>query len=205
LLKTRMNDSNMTTAAQTRRTVRQRMTLAEFLTLPEGPPNFEFEKGEVIPTGSRTSLHQDTILELVHLLKRHATQTRTGSVYMGVDVFLPDEEHVYIPDITFLTTAHQDLHWPSDKKIHGTPDLVVEVTSTDPDRDRVEKFRVYFDNGVPWYWIIDPEHFAIEEYRATPEGYVRTASIMSGEEFRPRLFEGLVIKLSELIAQTTTK
>jgi hypothetical protein len=39
----------------------------------------------------------------------------------------------------------------------------------------------------------------VEEYRVSPAGYVRTASILAGEEFRPKLFEGLVINLSELL------
>ena len=181
------------------------MTLAEFLTLPEGPPNFEFEKGAVVPMASPTSRHQDVIFELTRILKDFTRQHTLGYVFMGIDVFLPDEQHVYIPDLGFLSNAKRDHHSADDGKIHGGPDLVVEVTSSDPDRDRVEKFRVYFDNAVPWYWIVDPDHLAIEEYRATPEGYVRTASIMSNEEFRPKLFAGLVIKLSELVVATTTK
>ena len=195
----------MTTAVQTHLTVPRRMTLAEFLTLPEGPPNFEFEKGAVVPMASPTSRHQDVIFELTRILKDFTRQHTLGYVFMGIDVFLPDEQHVYIPDLGFLSNAKRDHHSADDGKIHGSPDLVVKVTSSDPDRDRVEKFRVYFDNAVPWYWIVDPDHLAIEEYRATPEGYVRTASIMSNEEFRPKLFAGLVIKLSELITATPAK
>jgi Uma2 family endonuclease len=77
--------------------------------------------------------------------------------------------------------------------------MVVEVTSSMPERDRVHKFRVYYDNGVPWYWIVDSITLAIEEYYATPQGYLRTASVASGEEFRPQLFPGLSINLQVLI------
>jgi Uma2 family endonuclease len=52
---------------------------------------------------------------------------------------------------------------------------------------------------VAWYWIIDGETLAIEEYRATPEGYVRVASVIAGEEFRPALFPGLTINLTALL------
>jgi Uma2 family endonuclease len=195
----------MTTAVQTHLHIPQKMTLAEFLALPEGPPNFEFEKGVVIPMASPTSRHQDVIFELTRILKDFARQRALGYVFMGVDVFLPDDDHVYIPDVGFLSTSKRSVLSEDDGKVHGIPDLVIEVTSSDPDRDRVEKFRVYFDNAIPWYWIIDPDHPSIEEYRATPEGYVRTASIMGGEEFRPRLFEGLGNKLSELIVAPVAK
>ena len=90
-----------------------------------------------------------------------------------------------------------------DQKIHGVPDLAVEVTSSEPERDRLHKLHIYRDNRVPWYWIIDSKNLAIEEYRATPEGYVRKASIAGGEEFRPGLFPGLVINLAALLASSS--
>jgi Uma2 family endonuclease len=77
--------------------------------------------------------------------------------------------------------------------------LVVEVTSSTPARDRVHKFRVYYGNGVPWYWIVDSNSLAIEEYHTTPQGYLRTASIAPGEDFRPQLFPGLAINLVTLL------
>ena len=80
------------------------------------------------------------------------------------------------------------------------PDLAVEVTSSEPDRDRVHKLRLYYENGVPWYWIIDSGNLSIEEYRVTPEGYVRKSSIAAGEEFRPGLFPGLVFNLTALVS-----
>ena len=83
------------------------------------------------------------------------------------------------------------------------PDLAVEVTSSEPERDRLHKLHIYCDNRVPWYWIIDSKNLAIEEYRATPEGYVRKASIAGGEEFRPGLFPGLVINLAALLASSS--
>jgi len=88
---------------------------------------------------------------------------------------------------------------PVDRKIHGSPDLVVEVTSSAPARDRVHKFRVYYGNGLPWYWIIDSNTLAIEEYHAIAQGYLRTASIGPREEFRPQLFPDLVINLAALL------
>jgi Uma2 family endonuclease len=176
----------------------RRMTLEEFRMLPEGPPYYEFEEGEMIPVTSPTADHQDIIIELGHVLRRWTRDQKLGRIFAEVDVYLPDGR-VYIPDFTFLSTGHMHLHSSTDRKIHGTPDLVVEITSGTPARDRVHKFRVYFENGVPWYWIIDQESLAIEEYHATPEGYLRTASVAGGEEFRPHMFPELVINLAVLV------
>jgi hypothetical protein len=122
-----------------------RMTLEEFRALPEGPPYYEFEEGKLIPMGSPTVEHQDLVGELASLLRRFVRERKRGRVCMEVDVYLPDDR-VYIPDISFVSTERVDdlLGFP-DRKIHGAPDLVVEVTSSNPERDRVRKFRVYYE------------------------------------------------------------
>jgi Uma2 family endonuclease len=176
----------------------QRMTLEEFRALPEGPPYYEYEEGELILVASPTPEHQDIVGELSHALRQFVRQHQLGRVVMEVDVYLPDGRG-YIPDLAYLATEHLHLLNPTDRKVHGSPDLVVEVTSSTPARDRVHKFRVYYGNGVPWYWIIDSNTLAIEEYHATPQGYLRTASIAVGEQFQPQLFPGLVINLAALL------
>jgi Uma2 family endonuclease len=176
----------------------QRMTLEDFRALPEGPPYYEYEDGELILVASPTPEHQDIVSELSHLLRQFVRQHQLGRVVMEVDVYLPDGRG-YIPDLAYLTTEHLHLLNPTDRKIHGAPDLVVEVTSSMPARDRVHKFRVYYGNGVPWYWIVDSNTLAIEEYHATAQGYLRTASIGPAEVFQPQLFPGLAINLSVLL------
>jgi Uma2 family endonuclease len=176
----------------------RRMTLEEFRALPEGPPYYEYEEGELILVASPTPEHQDIIGVLWHVLWQFVRQHQMGRVVMEVDVYLPDGRG-YIPDLAYLAPAHLHLLHLTDRKIHGSPDLVVEVTSSTPARDRVHKFRVYYGNGVPWYWIIDSNTLAIEEYHATPQGYLRTASIAPGEDFQPQLFAGLVINLVALL------
>jgi Uma2 family endonuclease len=176
----------------------QRMTLEEFRTLPEGPPFYEYEEGELILVALPTPEHQDIIGVLWNVLRQFVRQRQMGRVVMEVDVYLPDGRG-YIPDLAYLSTERLHLLNPTDRKIHGSPDLVVEVTSSAPARDRVHKFRVYYANGVPWYWIVDANILAIEEYHATPQGYLRTASVAQGEEFQPQLFPGLTINLETLL------
>jgi Uma2 family endonuclease len=176
----------------------QRRTIEDFRALPEGPPYYEYEEGELILVASPTPEHQDIIGILWSTIWHFVRQHQLGRVVMEVDVYLPDGRG-YIPDLAYLTTEHLHLLDPVDRKIHGAPDLVVEVTSSEPARDRVHKFRVYYGNGVPWYWIIDSTTLAIEEYHATSQGYLRTASIGPGEEFRPQLIPDLVINLAALL------
>jgi Uma2 family endonuclease len=176
-----------------------RMTLEEFRNLPEDPPHFEFENGELIPMTSPKSNLQDIILVVGAALRRHVMRERLGRVFHEVDVYLPDRR-VYSPDLTYLSAARLTMHDPEDQKIHGAPDLVVEVTSVNPSRDRIQKFKVYQDNGVPWYWIVDSDSLSIEEYRLTDEGYIRSATVPSDADFSPGLFPGLTFNLPILLA-----
>lgn len=182
-------------------TQRRKMTLEEFRALPEGPPYYEFDDGELIPMTSPLMEHQDVLLALGEFLRRYVKTEGLGRVCAEVDVYLPDGR-VYIPDLSYLSTDRLGLIGSIDRKIHGAPDLVVEITSSIPQRDRVRKFEVYYRNGVPWYWIVDSQTLAIEEYQHTPQGYLRTASLEAGQEFRPRLFPDLTLNLADLLGVT---
>ena len=178
--------------------IRRKMTKEEFWQLPEGPPDYEFEDGEVIPLPRPHERHQDIMLVLGGILRTYVHANHLGKVRIEVDVELT-ETKTYVPDIVYLSPEHLD-RLGEDGKVHGAPDLAVEISSSSTvSRDRITKFEAYFRAGVPWYWLIDRETFIIEEYHARPEGYVRTAGTDAGEVFRPGLFPGLEINLLELI------
>ena len=178
--------------------VQARKTRADFELLPIGPPHFEFEEGEVIPMPSPTAEHQDVVDALVYPLRQYVRETQAGRVFREVDVYLP-EGRIYIPDLSFLATEHLSLLDPLDRKIHGAPDLVVEVLSLNEARDRIHKFQIYYRNGVTWYWIVNPESLTIEEYQATPTGYQFVSQTEAEEDFCPQLFPNLTLNLATLL------
>jgi Uma2 family endonuclease len=181
------------------RSVRRKMTLEEFRALPEGPPYYEFEDGEVITMTSPHGRHQDVLDGLIRFLKTYLKTHTLGRVWWEIDVELTADK-TYIPDAVYLSNDHLDRYSEEDGKIRGLPDLVVEITSPGSVvRDRVEKFNRYFAAGVPWYWIVDPNALVIEEYQAEARGYLRMASVAAGEVFRPAIFPGLEIDPQELL------
>ena len=94
-------------------TAMRRMTLEDFRALPEGPPDYEYEEGELILVASPTPEHQDIVGELSHLLRQFVRQQQLGRVVMEVDVYLPDGRG-YIPDLAYLATEHLHLLNPAD-------------------------------------------------------------------------------------------
>src|SRR6516165_8483222 len=91
-----------------------RMTLEQYKALPEGPPHFEFEEGELVPMTSPIPEHQDAVDAVKEPLRHFVQQQHLGRVFREVDVYLPDGR-VYIPDLSFLATDRLHLLSPEDR------------------------------------------------------------------------------------------
>lgn len=89
--------------------------------------------------------------------------------FTDVDVFLPDG-NVFRPDVSVVS----DLALiGDDDKIHGVPDLVVEVLSPSTQtNDMGIKKMIYERNGVKEYWIVNPLSKDIYVYKLG-DGYYK--------------------------------
>lgn len=184
---------------------KKRWTIDEWLDLPEGPPFYELEDGRLVEMPSPRLGHQRIVGRLYGILDRWVEEKGLGTVVMAVDVALPTGRG-YIPDLAFIRRERESKLLAPDGKVHGAPDLVVEVISpTTKVRDRVQKMRGYFEAGVEWVWLIDSEDLSVEEFKWTPEGYLRTAAAAFGEVFEPKAFSGLKLNMAELLGKTETK
>jgi Uma2 family endonuclease len=177
------------------------ITQAEFRQLPEGPPDFEFEYGALIPMPRLHGRHQDIVAALVRVLPVYVARNGLGRCWVEIDVELTPEL-TYVPDLVFLAAEHLARYSDEDGKIHGVPDLAVEIVSRhNPGRDRVTKFHNYLAVGVPWYWLIDAESLVVEEYHAEAGRYVRTTAAEGGQVFRPEIFAGLELNVQSLLEE----
>lgn len=177
------------------------LTLADFDALPEGPPNYEFDGGRLIAMPRPHPRHQAILRELSTELTIYLRAHRIGAVWPEIDVQL-SRRRVYVPDLVFLSQSQLDRYSSDRGRIVGAPDLVVEIVSpASASRDRVANFNAYREAGVPWYWLIDSQSLAVEEYRLMPEGYLAVARVAAGEIFRPQLFPDLGVNLAELMGE----
>lgn len=180
------------------------LTLADFDALPEGPPNYEFDGGRLIAMPRPHPRHQAILRELSTELTIYLRAHRIGAVWPEIDVQL-SRRRVYVPDLVFLSQSQLDRYSSDRGRIVGAPDLVVEIVSpASASRDRVAKFNAYREAGVPWYWLIDSQSLAVEEYRLMPEGYLAVARVAAGEIFRPQLFPDLGVNLAELMGEAVS-
>jgi Uma2 family endonuclease len=127
-----------------------------FKMLPEGI-NCQVINNVIYMSPSPTFQHQDTIFEISTQIRNAVSKQSLGKcIGSPIDVFL-DGNNVFQPDIIFLTTPNLSLV-KKDGKIHGAPDIVIEVLSPGNENDdRVKKRKVYEACGVKEYFIVNPQ------------------------------------------------
>jgi Uma2 family endonuclease len=145
--------------------IQTRMTMDEFLALPETMLRRELIYGEIVEAMAAPELdHQDIVLNLAVLLRR-IEKTHGGKAYISpVDVRLAKDVMVQ-PDA--LWVAPDGICKPEGRKrLVGAPDLMVEVLSLSTAYDdRKRKFELYESVGVREYWLVDPRDRLIEVWQ----------------------------------------
>jgi Uma2 family endonuclease len=79
------------------------------------------------------------------------------------------ERDVVQPDVVVVLKDNSII---TRTKINGVPDLMVEILSpSTSNNDLGLKKHLYEDNGVPEYWIVDPDEKVIQEYTLVDGAY----------------------------------
>ena len=74
------------------------------------------------------------------------------------------------PDL--LVVLHENRHiLKEDGYIHGAPDIIIEVLSSDKKRDLVKKKSLYERAGVKEYFTVDPENREINSWLLKEKKY----------------------------------
>lgn len=147
--------------------IKTRLTLEEYLALPETEPPCEYFDGEVVQKASPNLDDGVLAVELGALFREWAR--RATSCVVGVEIrhIAPDRSRVYLPDVS-VTMAERLAGHERGQPVPVTPDVVVEILSPD-DRPSIiiRKIDMYLALGVPVLLVVDPEECSIREYRAT--------------------------------------
>jgi Uma2 family endonuclease len=179
-------------------TITGRMTAAEFMALPEDPnkTRYELVHGEVVVSPSPNFSHAYVVTRLSTRLDTHASAHKLGVVVSDIDTpFGPND--VRRPDVMFFSNAR--LHHIGEVNLEGPPDLCVEVLSpSNRHVDRGDKFELYRDAEVPFYWILDPMTKVVEAYRLEGKEYVPTVTAKDDAVVRLPPFDDLEIRLQEI-------
>ena len=92
-----------------------------------------------------------------------------------------------------------DLEKLDDKGCIGAPDLVIEILSPgNSKREMGEKFRLYEENGIKEYWIVEPTEQNILIYTLQNEKYVGLKPCIEGEIITSPLFPELDFMIDDI-------
>ena len=175
-----------------------RMTVEEFLQIPDDGYNYELINGVVMMSPSPTPKHQAVTWEISTQLGIYLRDHPLGRAFAELDVHLgrgpTGGDLVYKPEILFVRAERlSEMH----DKITGGPDLVVEVISRGSRRlDSETKKSDYGRFGVTEYWLIDPERKAMTFYRLQEGRFVEAP--VEGDTFASEAVPGFVLDLTRV-------
>jgi Uma2 family endonuclease len=124
--------------------------------LPEGT-RCEVIFNELIMSPSPTSLHQLILSDLHALLYIFLKDTGMGKLVPSpIDVYLENNISVVQPDIIILLKENENKI--KEDGIYGSPDIIIEILSTNRAYDTQRKRALYEKVGVKEYFMIDPKN-----------------------------------------------
>jgi len=132
-----------------------RWTYEDWLNFPDDGWKYEIIDGVLYMTPAPAPRHQEAVGSLFARMYMHAIEGHLGKVLQApCDVRLPNQLVPVEPDIFFV--KKESLSIIGDQVVEGVPDLIVEVLSpSNASYDRVKKFEIYQQAGVPEYWLVD--------------------------------------------------
>ena len=163
----------------------QPATWQDVLQMPEDGNRYEAIGGVLYVSPAPTLRHQWISGNLEEVLRRLLMNSGLGYVFHApVGVEFPITDEGVQPDIIFVSKSRADRMVK--EGIRGAPDLVIEILSpSTAQRDRTIKRDLYERQGVPAYWLVDPETETVEVWNfavagMAPQSYSDVLPVMIG-------------------------
>jgi Uma2 family endonuclease len=174
------------------------LTADELDQFPDDGKRREIIAGELYVSPAPAKPHQQLSGHLHVLLYNALVPTKLGEVYFApVDVRFSERDQVQ-PDLLVILSERLSIY--RGHIVFGAPDIVIEILSpSNRSVDLVEKARLYAENGVPEYWILDPIEHTFQMFRLEHGRHVHVAP--EGNLHRSAVIPGLVIDQAALFSR----
>jgi len=174
-------------------------TYEMYAALPDDGNRYEVVQGVLMMSPAPGTPHQGVITEISAYLREQIFLKRRGLVFTGpLDVELAIDT-VVEPDVLVVLKKHLDR--VQEKRIIGNPDLAVEVISpSSATYDRLVKYRVYEQAGVPEYWLINNKKQTIEVFVLEEGRYISLGAFHGEQAVQSRLVPGAAAPAAQFFA-----
>ena len=179
-----------------------KLTLEDFLALPDGDVYYEFVDGQAVPKVSPKFFHSTLQFALCSLIR--AWCKGRGRVLPEWAILLKRQgkDWAPVPDLTYISYERLPKNWRRNEACPTIPELVIEIISPDQTMQEFEyKAKDYLAAGVPRVWVIDPEAILIRSFFADGSSQVYTDNTPIVDELLPglELTTRLIFEEAELI------
>jgi len=179
-----------------------KVSLQEYLALPETTLPHELVEGELRVTAAPSPWHQTVLNRIARALEDFVEARNLGGIFRApVDVILDPRIPLALqPDIVYIRRERAEI---VRERIEGAPDLVVEILSPGTrDYDRTEKSARYGTAGVAEYWLADFESRTIEIRRLDQRPPVTVAIFGVTDTLTSPLFPGFTLPVAPTFARS---
>ncbi len=147
----------------------RKLTLAEFLQMPESSDHTELIDGEIIPKVSPKYKHSLSQLRLLLGLNQWCEQKQYGRVLTEWAVILQrqGQDWVPVPDLTYVSYERLPADWEEDTPCPVLPELVIEIISPGQSfGEMTQKATDYLQAGVSLVWVVDNQAQSVTAFGA---------------------------------------
>ena len=184
---------------ETTTTVTTRLTYEEYLKEPETMLRLEIVDGEVVMSAGPHIYHQTISGNINEPVRRFVRENGLGRVwYAPVDVIVQIAPlRVRQPDLLLISS--EGAATIQDGRVHGGPDLVVEIISPSNTRSEIEsKLADYASINVRECWLVYPQIHAVEVLRLEGGEWQRAYIRGAGERIESAVLLGLELDITEI-------
>jgi len=176
----------------------KRYTFADYLTWLDDKRRELFNGFVNLMTPAPSRIHQRILVDLIRQFLKYLNQNKCEVYVAPFDVRFPSkigeiaDDKIYTvvqPDICIICDASK----LDDKGCIGAPDLIVEIVSLSSVKNDIQqKYKLYEENGVKEYWIVQPNDetltvFYIENGKYQHKGLFTKGSIVPVNIFKGKI------------------
>ena len=176
-----------------------RMSLHEFLALGETDERMELIDGVLYVMPTATIDHQFLMRWICRFIEDYlyGFQDPPAEIHHDITTILSEElQRVVEPDLVVILAGRDDIR--SVRHVEGVPDIVIEILSTDRNRDLVRKRQIYAEAGAREYWIFDPHNDTVLPLELAGDEYTERPTLTAADTLTTPLLPGLSIPLADI-------
>jgi Uma2 family endonuclease len=144
-------------------TTTTKLSLDQFLAMPDTKPASEYIDGEVIQKPMPNKKHSLIQTFFARILDEFLEATGLGVIgtEWRCNFGPPSHRRSFVPDLTYIAREHDT----PERYPERAPDLAIEILSPDqPAGEFADKLQFYLMHGVRLVWVVDPERRFIVAY-----------------------------------------